>query len=318
VAEVGNSTRRRRPVATVAIGLLVALVAVLGGCSQGSGRAVSSAASAGTVGSSSAARPTKMLVIVVENHSAKAATAGLPRLAAAEARYGTAARSFAVAHPSLPNYLAIATGSTFGVHDDRPPAAHRLTGQSVFGQVLAAGKVAKTYAEGMTSNCQAQPSGRYAVKHNPWPYVVAERASCLRYDVPAGSTTRGALHRDLVAGALPTFALLIPDLCHDAHDCSLATADRWLGHWLDALLAGPDFRAGRLAVVVTFDEDDNHAHNQILTAVLHTSLHAKTVRTRFDHLALSRSVSGLVHRGGLRDARRAPNLLTLFGLAPAS
>jgi hypothetical protein len=259
-----------------------------------------------------------MLVIVLENHSSQQAASGMPQLAAAAARYGEATMSFAVAHPSLPNYLAIAGGSTFGVHDDDPPAAHRLAGPSVFGQVRSAGKVAKTYAEGMTTPCQATASGRYAVKHNPWPYFIAERATCLRYDVPAGTTSRGALHDDIAAAALPTFGLLIPDLCNDAHDCSLATSDRWLGHWLAALLAGPDFRTGRLAVVVTFDEDDRRAHNKILTAVLHKNLHGTSVRTRLDHLALSRSASGLAGRSGLRGARTAPDLLASFGLAPAS
>ena len=84
------------------------------------------------------------------------------------------------------------------------------------------------------------------------------------------------------------------------------------------LLAGADFRTGRLAVVVTFDEDDNHAHNQILTAVLHKGLRATTVATRLNHLALSRSASGLVGRSGLRGARTTPDLLASLGLAPAS
>jgi phosphatidylinositol-3-phosphatase len=303
-------------------GLALALLTSLVGCSGGSGRIASATTPVpGTGVTATGPRgpaPTKMLVIVLENHSSTDAAAGMPRLVAAADRYGKATRSFGVAHPSLPNYLAIAGGSTFGVHDDDPPAAHRLTGRSVFGQVLGAGKVAKTYAEGMTSHCQTTTSGRYAVKHNPWPYFRSERAACLRYDVPAGTTSRGALHHDISAATLPTFGLLIPDLCNDAHDCSLATADRWLGHWLDALLAGPDFRTGRLTVVVTFDEDDNHAHNHILTAVLHKSLHGKSVRTRLTHLALSRSASGLVHRGGLRGARTAPDLLASFGLAPAS
>ena len=50
----------------------------------------------------------------------------MPRLATAADLFGETTRSFAVAHPSLPNHLAIAGGSTFGVHDDDPPAAPRL------------------------------------------------------------------------------------------------------------------------------------------------------------------------------------------------
>jgi hypothetical protein len=107
-----------------------------------------------------------------------------------------------VTHPSLPNYLAIAGGSTFGVRDDKSPAAHPLAGQSVFGQVLAAGGTAKTYAEAMPSNCATSAEGRYAVKHNPWPYFAdaGERAACRRYDVPSGTPARGALHDDVTPG----------------------------------------------------------------------------------------------------------------------
>lgn len=261
--------------------------------------------------------PTKLLVVIMENHSANSAAGGMPALAAAAARYGRATQSFGLTHPSLPNYLAIAGGSTFGVHDDNPPAVHPLSGSSVFGQVLAAGKVAKTYAEGMTSNCQVTSSGRYAVKHNPWTYFTSpsERAGCLRYDVPSGTPVSGALHDDVAAGTLPTFGLLIPDLCNDAHDCKLSTADSWLRGWLGPLTAGQDFRSGRLAIVVTFDEDDSDAGNNILTAVLYVGLHGKTVTEHLDHIALSHSVSRLVGAPPLRDAAKSRDFLGAFGLA---
>jgi phosphatidylinositol-3-phosphatase len=257
----------------------------------------------------------KLLVVVLENHSAQAVGQGMPQLAATAKRYGRATRSFALTHPSLPNYLAIAGGSTFGVRDDNLPAAHPLTGPSVFGQVLASGKPAKSYVEDMTGTCATRPSGRYAVKHNPWAYFTAERTACRRYDLPAGTPTHGALRNDISAGALPTFSLLIPDLCNDAHDCSLGTADDWLHRWLTVLLAGPDFRAGRLAVVITFDEDDRHSGNHIFTAVLHPSLHGKVVGTALDQYSLSTAVSGLAGQRGLRQAAKATNLLAAFGLA---
>ena len=213
-------------------------------------------------------------------------------------------------HPSLPNYLAIAGGSTFGVHDDKPPAAHRLTGQSVFGQVLAAGGTAKTYAEAMTVPCQLHGDGRYAVKHNPWPYFAdaAERASCRRFDVPSGTPGHGGLHDDITAGRLPTFSLLIPDLCNDAHDCSLKAADRWLQSWLSAITAGTDFRAGKLLVVVTFDEDDYDARNHILTVFLHPALRHATISARFDQFAVSGLVSRLVGAKPLRQAASSTDL----------
>jgi hypothetical protein len=241
----------------------------------------------------------------------------MPTLAAAAARYGSATQSFGLTHPSLPNYLAIAGGSTFGVHDDKLPVAHPLSGSSVFGQVLAAGKVAKTYVEAMTSNCQVTSSGRYAVKHNPWPYFTSpvERTGCRRYDVPAGTPANGNLHDDITAGTLPTFGLLIPDLCNDAHDCSLSTADNWLQGWLGPLLGSQDFRSGRLAIVVTFDEDHRDANNNILTAVLDQRLHGSKVTARLDHTSLSHAISRLVGAPPLRDAATTPDFLGAFGLA---
>jgi acid phosphatase len=242
----------------------------------------------------------------------------MPRLAALGDRYGRAERFYAVAHPSLPNYLAIAGGSTFSIRDDKSPAKHPLGGPSTFGQVLAAGKVAKTYAQGMTRNCQQdqEKHKRYAVRHNPWTYFTdpAERQACERYDVPAGTPTAGALHDDVTSGNSPTFALVVPDLCADAHDCSLRTADTWLRSWLDEIMAGPDFRTGQLAVLVTFDEDDRHANNRVLAVVLHPRLHGMVVQARLDHNSASRAASELVSAAPLRDAADVPDLLGAFGL----
>lgn len=261
---------------------------------------------------------TKVLLVVLENHSRQKALAGMPLLAKRAEQVAVATRSYAVTHPSLPNYLAIAGGSTFGVRDDRPPSRHRISGQSVFGQVLTSGGTARTYAEGMSQDCQTTDRGRYAVRHNPWAYFVDERAACLRHDVPAGTTTRGQLHDDLAAGRLPTFGLLVPDVCNDAHDCSLRTADRWLDSWLDVVTAGDDFRLGRLLVVVTFDEDDHDAGNHILTVLLHPRLQHESIGARFDQYAVSGLVSRLAGAPPLRRAASATDLLHVVRAAMAS
>ncbi|MGZ6791385.1 MAG: hypothetical protein ACXVFV_00410, partial [Mycobacteriales bacterium] len=112
--------------------------------------------------------PTKVLVVVEENHTQTQALNGMPYLRSLSSTYGRTSSYHGVTHPSLPNYLAIAGGSTFGVHDDYPPSYHKLTGASVFGQALAHARTAKTYAEAMSSACQQYAYGRYAVKHNPW------------------------------------------------------------------------------------------------------------------------------------------------------
>jgi phosphatidylinositol-3-phosphatase len=260
-------------------------------------------------------RPSKLLVVVLENRDVSRVAREMPYLSAQAARYGQATRYYGVTHPSLPNYLTMAGGSTFRVRDDRGPASHRLRGSSVFGQALAHHRTAATYAEGMRVSCQQRNSGRYAVRHNPWTYFPAERAACRRHDVPAGTPARGALHRDVKAGRLPTFSLLVPDVCNDAHDCSLATADRWVRSWLRTVQAGPDWRAGRLAVLVTFDEDDHSAGNHVAAVLLHPSLRHARVRRHLDHHDLSASVSRLVGAPPLRGAASRRGLLAAFGLA---
>lgn len=278
--------------------------------------ATASSTSAPRVAAAVAPHVSKLLVVVLENHSRTQALAQMPRLAAQASRYGQATGWYAVAHPSLPNYLELTGGSTFGVRDDKNPSSHHVKGRSVFGQLVAARQSVRAYAEGMPSACAQTNSGRYAVRHNAWAYFSwpSERTWCRRYERAAGTTTRGALHDDVVAGRLPRYAQLIPDVCHDGHDCSLATADAWLGAWLKRIEAGPDFTSGRLAVVVTFDEDDRHASNHVAFVVAAAQLHGKTVSTRFTHASLAAAPSRLVGLKPLRYAATSPDVLKAFGL----
>src|SRR3954447_4855293 len=119
---------------------------------------------------------TKLLVFVEENHSLAQMRNGMPYAFGLAKTYGYATNYRALRHPSLPNYIAIAGGGMYGIHDDHGPAAHRLTGRSVFGQALRHHKTAATYAEGMPENCALANRGRYAVRHNPWTYFTRERA----------------------------------------------------------------------------------------------------------------------------------------------
>jgi hypothetical protein len=263
-----------------------------------------------------AQQPTKVLVFVEENKTDRSALAGMPYLASLARIYGYTTDYRAIRHPSLPNYLAIAGGSTFGVTNDAGPARHPLSGPSVFDQALAAGSTAKTYAEAMPSACAQTATRRYAVKHNPWAYFAdaTSRANCRRYDVPMGTTAAGALRSDVVAGRLPNVGMAIPDICHDGHDCSLETADSWLRSWLQVIFAGPDFRRGRLAVVVTFDEDDKSADNTVLTVVMSRSTSHVVATSSYTHYSLSRYLSQLTGSRPLRSAGTARDLRGAFHL----
>jgi hypothetical protein len=260
----------------------------------------------------------KVLVFLFENHSNSEALSQMPHLASWASTFGQATNYYAITHPSLPNYLAIWGGSTFGVTSDCSvgqsgciPAA-----PSVFGQTLAAGKTAKAYQESMTSNCQTGGSGSYAPRHGPWPYWLdtTERLACNANDVPSGTTSSGNLINDINSGSLPVTGEVTPNLCNDAHDCSLSTADNWLAGWIPKVMAGPDYTSGKLTILITFDEDDSSQGNKIAFVAIDPRLAGKTVSANFNHYALTKWLDDNAGVGELRNAATAGDLRAAFGL----
>jgi phosphatidylinositol-3-phosphatase len=152
-----------------------------------------------------------------------------------------------VTHPSLPNYLALVSGSTHGISSDCTSCT--VAGRSLADTLAARGRTWKTYAEGLPRpGWTGASSGRYAKKHDPFVYFrrVLARPAWVRRVVPLSQ-----LARDLAARRLPAFSLVVPDLCHDMHDCSVATGDAWLKRFLPPLLKLPG-----TAVFAVFDESD--------------------------------------------------------------
>jgi hypothetical protein len=176
-------------------------------------------------------------------------TSWLARQCASADRYS------AVGKPSLPNYLAATSGDIYGIHDDDPPAAHRINADNLFRQVRRSGRQSRTYAESMPGACALDTAGRYAVKHNPAAYYVGsnDRAACSRDNLPLDSSA-GQLRWDVDHWSLATFLVVIPDLCNDTHDCDVQTGDRWLGSWLARLWTSDLYRDGKTAVFIVWDE----------------------------------------------------------------
>ncbi|HZY01498.1 MAG TPA: alkaline phosphatase family protein [Dermatophilaceae bacterium] len=253
---------------------------------------------------------TKVLVFVEENHSFSQMRSDMPYTFGLARRFGYATHYTAIAHPSLPNYIAIAGGQTFGITNDDPPSANPVRATSAFGQAGASGNTAAVYADGMPQNCATNDGGtRYAVKHNPWAYFVNERGTCQKYDVPVDQ-----LGRAIATGTLPNVGMVIPNLCNDAHDCSLGTADTWFKGWMAKVFNGPDWKSGHLAVVLTADEDDRSAGNTVLTVVIHPSQRAHVVTAALTHYSLTRLYEDVAGMPYLFGAASAPSMTTAFGL----
>jgi acid phosphatase len=315
------STGRRRLLRLAAL----TTMAMMGACGPGltgdtRGPAVTSPATETTSPAPTSPAPTsasgvtKVLTIVLENHGSAAVTAGMPALVGLARTYGQASHYRAATHPSLPNYLTLAGGTAAGVTDDGSPSAHALHGPSVFDLAIGAGRSARTYAEAMPTHCARENQGRYAVRHNPWAYFAddASRRACAIDDVPLGTPTSGALVDDIAGGTLPAVGLIVPDLCNDAHNCPLSTADAWVSDWVSRVLQGPDWRAGRLALVVTFDEAETSSDtNTVLTVVIAPGLHGVVADAPLTHQSWTRWMSDLTGSAAPGDAT---SLGAAFGL----
>jgi phosphatidylinositol-3-phosphatase len=257
----------------------------------------------------------KILVIMEENHSAQQVfPSGMPYLWSLAREYGYASNWSDVGHPSLPNYLAIFGGSAFNEPKDCAPAPGcTYPGPSVFGQALALGETARAYEESMPQPCDLGYSGEYDVNHNPWAYFPSEAASCRSDDVAAGTPAAGALASDVRSANLPTVGLLTPNLLHDGHDGTLAQADTWLRSWIPVLMSGPDWRAGRLAIVVVFDEGETT--EQVPFALIAPGLSGVTVSGPANQFALTRLIDEFTGAEPLREASGAASVAQHFGLS---
>jgi phosphatidylinositol-3-phosphatase len=159
-------------------------------------------------------------------------SAQAPYVNALARRYALARESYAIRHPSLPNYLALTSGSTQGINSDCTDC--QVRGRNIVDQLESARISWGAYLEGVPKPCFAGAgAGGYAKKHNPFAYyedVAANPARC-RHLVDFDHLTT-----DLRAGTLPTYVWISPNLCDDGHDCGIAAGDRFLAHTVPALL----------------------------------------------------------------------------------
>jgi phosphatidylinositol-3-phosphatase len=194
-------------------------------------------------------RPAHVAVVVMENteYGDVIGSSSAPYINGLARTYGLATRSYAITHPSLPNYLALTGGSTFGISSDCTDCS--VQGAGLGGQLQSRHIAWKAYMEDLPHPCFAGASaGDYAKKHDPFVYyraLLSDRAACQKI-VPLSE-----LYRDEAGHSLPTFIWITPNLCHDVHDCDLRTGDRFLAGLLPPLLRslGPNGVA-----FVTWDE----------------------------------------------------------------
>ncbi|HND49169.1 MAG TPA: alkaline phosphatase family protein [Anaerolineales bacterium] len=157
---------------------------------------------------------------------------------------------YAVGHTSLVNYIALISGETFGINTNCTDCY--IDSPSLPDLIEASGRTWKTYQEDMPSPCFIGSDITYAQKHNPFIYfdpIRLDTARCEKSVVPLSM-----LKNDIDAGKLPNFIFITPNICNDAHDCTLGVADQWLGKQLDVLIPALDAEGPNYMIISLFEE----------------------------------------------------------------
>jgi hypothetical protein len=228
---------------------LLALCTLCAAC----GKASPGKVSLGAASAIAQSRDSRVIVVLLENaeYDEVIGSSSSPYVNALARRYGLMTQSFAITHPSLPNYLALTSGSTHGIDSDCTGCS--VSSTNIVDQLEGAGRSWGAYLEDLpgpaSSRCfdGAQSRG-YAKKHNPFAYYTDITRSPARCRHLQGF---GQLANDLRAGRLPQYVWISPNLCDDGHDCGEHAADTFLARSVPSLLRalGP-----RGFLVVQWDE----------------------------------------------------------------
>jgi len=227
--------------------------------------------------------------------------------------YAVPTKLYAIRHPSLPNYIALIGGDTFGISSDCTSC--HVNHANLAAQLEKSHHSWKAYIEGMPHRCfKGSEHNRYAKNHNPFIYydgIPNNPARCNRIE------PNKELGTDLKQGQLPDFAFVSPDLCNDTHDCTIRTGDRFLAHPVPALLRelGPHG-----ILFITWDEGDSDkgccgvAHGgRIVTVVAGPDVVKGARGSRsYTHYSILRTIEEGFGLKPLRHAASSPRLDALF------
>jgi phosphatidylinositol-3-phosphatase len=242
------------------------------------------------------------IIVVIEENKPYGELVGTSSTAFLTALAGSGAvltQSYAITHPSEPNYLALFSGSTQGLSSDSCP--HQFSGPNLAASLVAAGDTFTGYSESLPSpgytGCSA---GTYARKHAPW----------VNFALPPGtSQPLTAFPTDF--SQLPNLSFVIPNLQDDMHDGSIAQGDQWLSTHLGPYLTWAATHNSLL--VVTTDEDDNSHANHITTILAGAHIAPGQYPTRTDHYGLLHTLLDSFNLAPFGGAASTPAISGIWG-----
>lgn len=211
------------------------------------------------------------------------------------ARRGTLfTQSYAITHPSQPNYLALFSGATQGSTNNDCPLS--FTGDNLASSLIDKGLSFTSFSESMPLagflQCTSAP---YQRKHNPvanWQGTRLPPAVNLRFDeFPSDFNL------------LPTISFVIPDQNNDMHDGSFFTADEWLKIHIAPYVEWA-YKHNSL-LILTWDEDSGGEGNRVTTLFAGPMVKAGKSHQRIDHYTVLRTLLDFYDLAPINASRHA-------------
>jgi Phosphoesterase family len=246
--------------------------------------------------------PDHIVVVIFENkHRTSVMGSGqAPYLDKLAAKGASMTHSYGVTHPSQPNYLALFSGSTQGVSGNGCPV-HFRKANNLGHQLRKSGRSFVGYAESLPrTGFRGCASGRYLRKHNPW----------VNFGTLPGSTNRPFSDFPRDYRKLPTVSFVSPNMCHDMHDCSIRTGDRWMKkHFARYARWAPRHNS---LLIVTFDENAGGTVKSIPTIIVGANVRPGVYSERLNHYGLLHTIEDMYGLPSLGHAASASPLKTIW------
>jgi len=249
-----------------------------------------------------------IILIVLENEYSQNVIGSpqMPNFNALAAKNVLLSNYSAITHPSLPNYLALISGSVQNISDDCTDCF--VQAPSLPDEIEASGRTWKAYFEDMPSPCFIGNKKPYQQIFNPFIYFLSIRLDAVRCNNSVVPLTQ--LDSDLASGQLPDFVYIAPNVCHSGHSCSATTADDWLGGMIARLRGSPALGANSL-LIVTFDEGTQRSVPVLTRGEVATLLisplaqHGLNDSTAYSHYSLLKTILYAWHLPALGDTELA-------------
>ena len=255
-------------------------------------------------------KPDHIVIVILENHAYSqiigSGSAPYINSLSKDAYSANFTYSYAITHPSQPNYLDLYSGSNQGVTDDNNPPNDPFTTANLGRQLINASGSYSTYSESLPSvGYNGDSYGAYVRKHNPaanWMGTGTNR-------IP--STTNKpftAFPTDYTK--LPTVSIVVPNQNNDMHNGSdptrITTGDTWVKNHLNNYVQWA--KTHNSLFILTFDEDDDKHGNRIVTIFTGSMVKSGQYSTTINHYRVLRTIENIY---GLPYAGNAANVKTI-------